>query len=292
MKHSLSARMLAASVSASLIATPVSAKSADSLQDLVGIRASAGESALQARGFEFAKAGDDTADSRSTYWWNRSRDDCIMVRTADGRYVEIRNSSDSDCSKGSGGSGGAIAAGVIGAAVLGAILLSRKDRNKPTDGGYQHDWQQVEVYNLQSGSMRIFDSPSTNARVRAQVRAGTILRNYGCDQYGGESWCEVATINGRTTGWARDRYLRPAYGEDQYPGWGNERMVEVYGVSDALTILHSPSKNDYTVGRVSAGTRLRQFECRRSGGEEWCRVSTIDRRLHGWARARYLRATY
>jgi hypothetical protein len=292
MKHRIAARLLATAISASLVVTPVHAKSAGSLQDLVGIRASAGESALQSRGFEFAKAGGDTADSRSTYWWNNSKDDCILVRTSDGRYVAISDASASDCGKSGGGSGAAVAAGVIGAAVLGAILLSRKDRNKPSsEGGYQQEWQQVEVYNLQTGSLRIFDSPSTNARVRTEVPAGTLLRNYGCEDYNGESWCEVSTINYRTRGWARDRYLRPAYGSGHYPDYGNTGgdMVQVYGVSNALTIASDPSKNSYIVGRVNAGTTLRKSGCEYVNGEQWCRVATLDGRMHGWARERYLR---
>jgi hypothetical protein len=291
MKHRIAARLLATAITTSLVVTPVHAKSAGSLQDLVGIRASAGESALQARGFEFAKAGGDTADSRSTYWWNKDRDDCILVRTSDGRYVAINDASASDCGKSGGGSGAAIAAGVLGAAVLGAILMSRKDRNRPSEGGYQQEWQQVEVYNLQTGSLRIFDSPSTNARVRTEVPAGTLLRNYGCEDYNGESWCEVSTINYRTRGWARDRYLRPAYGSGHYPDYGNTGgdMVQVYGVSNALTIASDPSKNSYIVGRVNTGTTLRKSGCEYVNGEQWCRVATLDGRMHGWARERYLR---
>ena len=116
--------------------------------------------------------------------------------------------------------GTAIAAAAIGAVALGAILLSRKDRNKNNEHGYQQDWQQVEVYNLQSGTLRIFASPNKNARVRDEVGTGTLLRNYGCDAYNGEIWCEVSTINYRTRGWARDRYLRPSYGSGDYPDYG------------------------------------------------------------------------
>lgn len=290
MKSVLASRIVASAVIASLVATPALAKSADSLRDLVGVKGSSGETQLQARGFSFAKAGGSTGNSVTTYWWNESRKDCVRVETSDGRYVSITDASHSDCGKGSGSSG-AIAAGVIGAAVLGAILLSKKDKNRPGDGGYQHESQQVEVYNLQSGSLRIFDSPSTSARVRDEVPAGTLLRNYGCEDYNGESWCEVSTLNYRSRGWARDRYLRPAYGSGSYPDYGNNsgEMVEVYGVSNALTIASDPSKNSYIVGRVNAGTTLRKSGCEYANGERWCRVSTLDWRMQGWARERYLR---
>lgn len=291
MINNLTSRIVASTVIASLVATPVLAKSADSLRDLVGVKGSSGEMELKARGFEFAKAGGSSGNSVTTYWWNDSRKDCVKVETSDGRYVSITDASNGDCGKGSG-SGAAVAAGVIGAAVLGAILLSRKDKNRPgNDSGYQQEWQQVEVYNLQTGSLRIFDSPSTGARVRDEVPAGTLLRNYGCEDYNGESWCEVSTLNYRSRGWARDRYLRPAYGSGNYPDYGNSNgdMVEVYGVSNALTIASDPTKNSYIVGRVNAGTTLRKSGCEYANGEQWCRVSTLDWRMQGWARERYLR---
>jgi uncharacterized protein YraI len=289
-KDTLAARLVAVSVSASLAVTPVLAKSADSLQDLVGARAAGAETDLRSRGYEYIKTTEDGA-SKLSYWWNGNRNDCVQVRTFDGRYSAISDVSASDCGKKSG-NGTAVAAAAIGALAIGALLLSRKDKNKRPEHGYETDWQQVEVYNLESGRLKIFDSPSKNAYVQGQARRGDMLRNYGCDQYQGESWCEVSTLNGRTTGWARDRYLRPTYGDEQYPGYGNESFVEVYGVTDALTIANGPSKNDYTVGRVNSGTRLRKMECRQSQGEPWCRVSTMDRRLQGWARERYLRSTY
>jgi len=130
--------------------------------------------------------------------------------------------------------------------------------------------------------------------VRREVAEGTQLRNYGRDEYGGESWCEVSTLDYRTRGWARDRYLRPAYGAGHYPGHGSGTrgdLVEVYGVNNALTIASQPSKSSYVVGRVNAGTTLRREGCEMANGEEWCRVSTLDGRMHGWARERYLRST-
>ena len=213
MKPNLTARIVASTVIASLIVTPALAKSADTLQDLVGAHGAGGETQLRARGFEHVSTTEQTT-SKLSYWWNGSRNDCIQVRTYDGRYTAITDVAASDCGK-KAGSGAAVAAGVIGAIAIGALLLSRKDRNNNNnnygDSGYQQDWQQVEVHNLQSGSLRIFDSPSTTAYVRSEVGAGTLLRNYGCDNYNSELWCEVSTLDNRARGWARDRYLRPAY---------------------------------------------------------------------------------
>ncbi len=292
MNNSMTGRIVASAVIASLIVTPALAKSADTLRDLVGASGAGGESQLTARGFEHVRTTEQS-NTKTSYWWNGSRNDCIEVRTFDGRYTAIRDVAASDCGKKTG-NGAAVAAGVVGALAIGALLLSRKNKNSNNnygDSGYQQDWQQVEVHNLQSGSLRIFDSPSTSAYVRREVGAGTLLRNYGCDNYNSELWCEVSTLDNRARGWARDRYLRPAYGSGHYPEYGDNRdnLVEVYGVSSALTIASDPTKNSYIVGRVNSGTTLRKSGCEYANGEQWCRVSTLDWRMQGWARERYLR---
>lgn len=201
----------AASLAVAVMAgAPVAAKKANSLRDLNGSPAAGAERELQRRGFEYQR-GDRNDYSSITYWWDRGDKDCVAVETMQGRVVSINDAKNSDCGQsGSGGSDVAVAAGVIGAVALGAILLSRKDKDKHREQ-YNQDWQMVEVRNTQSGRLRIFRNPDKNARVQQEVREGTQLRNNGCDQYNGEVWCEVSTINGRTTGWARDRYLRPVY---------------------------------------------------------------------------------
>ncbi|MFO6446382.1 hypothetical protein ACLBKU_04490 [Erythrobacter sp. NE805] len=200
-----------------MAATPVAAKKAGSLRDLVGISGASAESELQRRGFEY-KSGDKSGTVSTTWWWHRGDKDCVAVAVSNGRVAGIDDAKAADCGeKGGGGSGAAIAAGAIGALAIGAILLSKKDKDKHREQ-YQQDWQPVEAYNTQSGRLRIFRNPSKDARVQQEVSEGTRLRNFGCDQYNGESWCEVTTMNGRTTGWARDRYLRPV--DQGYPGGG------------------------------------------------------------------------
>ena len=286
------AKFVAATAAAGLVATPVLAEKANTLTDLVGIRASSGQSALEQRGFSYAE-GKTEANTQISYYWHARDKNCIRVETYDGRYTAITDASNKDCGKG-GGSDVAVAAAAIGAVALGALLLSRKDKKKD-ESGYQQDWQQVEAHGLQSGTLRIFAQPDKNSRVRGQVDEGSLLRNYGCDNYNGESWCEVTTMNGRTKGWARDRYLRAsdtsASHLPDYGGTGGE-LVEVYGLSSGqLKIVGTPSKNGYVVGRVSGGTTLRRTGCKSSEGENWCHVATLDGYLNGWARDRYLRTT-
>lgn len=298
MPMSPATKLIAAMVSCAMIAPPAFAEKANRLTDLVGMNAAAGESQLQSRGFSYAE-GKVEGSSKISYYWHAGDKNCVRVETNNGRYTSITDASDKDCGHG-GGNNAAVAAAAVGAVALGALLLSRKNKNKDrdrndNDSGYVQDWQQVEAYDLQTGTLRIFTSPDKNSRVRGQVNEGALLRNYGCDDYNGESWCEVTTMNGRTRGWARDRYLRisnasashlPSYGS----GYGE--MVEVHGLSSGtLKINSGPSKNDYVVGRVNQGSVLRKTGCQQSEGESWCHVTTLDGRMNGWSRERYLRTT-
>lgn len=65
------------------------------LADLVGVRASSGELALQSRGYEFVKSqkGDDRVWS---YWYQPSTNSCVTVAVYDGRYDAITDSP-TDC---------------------------------------------------------------------------------------------------------------------------------------------------------------------------------------------------
>lgn len=193
---------------------PISAKKADSLRDLVGVSGASAETELSQRGFEFI-AGDKTGSSSSAYWWHQSGKDCVLVEVKNGRVARINDAKSEDCGKKSGNDA-AIAAAAIGAVAIGALLLSGRDKDKHREQ-YNQDWQEVQVYNTQSGNLRFFRKPNKSSRVRSEVREGTFLRNYGCDNFNGESWCEVSTMDGRTRGWARDRYLRVT---GNYPGGG------------------------------------------------------------------------
>lgn len=319
-------RVLVSTAAASLAISPALAKSADTMQDLVGARSGQAEGTFSQRGWNYVTGNTSGYDSHG-YWWNASRKDCIKVTTRDGRYTAIADAGAGDCNQKSSGNGTAIAAAAVGAVALGAILLSRKskDRNNDTDTGYRPEWQQVEVYNLQSGSLKIFREPSKDARVVQAIPAGTVLRNFGCDDYRGESWCEVSMLNGRAEGWARDRYLRPTqtvnpgypgggnqgggypgggYPGGGYPGGGNSGggwgdngwggsyrgVVEVYGLQgDRLKINSSPSKDASVVTRVRQGATLRSQGCNSYRGENWCEVATMNGQYTGWARERYLR---
>ncbi len=72
------------------------------LQDLVGERASNGESELKNRGYRYIKTSKGGGGSY-TNWWRSSDSSCITVLTYDGRYSSIVKVGPADCNKSSSG---------------------------------------------------------------------------------------------------------------------------------------------------------------------------------------------
>ena len=105
-----------------------------SVRDLVGVRASAGESTLEMRGFTYI-AGGLKDDRKHSYWWNGNTKECIRVTTFDGAYERLAVAPKSDCNQKSGNDAG-IAVAVGAAAILGAIALSHKSHDHDSGNHY------------------------------------------------------------------------------------------------------------------------------------------------------------
>ena len=58
------------------------------LGDLVGARASSGETQVQARGYRFIR-GSQVNGQSWTFWWSDIQRQCVSIATADGRYATI-----------------------------------------------------------------------------------------------------------------------------------------------------------------------------------------------------------
>ena len=77
----------------------------EQFEDLVGARASSGESALKTRGFKSVKTVKQDGTVYSN-WWKASSRTCLTVATVDGRYNSIISGPEADCTSGSGASAG------------------------------------------------------------------------------------------------------------------------------------------------------------------------------------------
>jgi len=72
------------------------------VQDLIGSKASSGESQLRSRGYSFVKTSTGE-DRKWSNWWSNNSRTCITVATVDGRFDSIVNSTPLDCNRSSNG---------------------------------------------------------------------------------------------------------------------------------------------------------------------------------------------
>jgi hypothetical protein len=81
------------------------AGSVTNLQDLVGARASSGETALRDRGYTWVRA-EQSGDDSYAYWRENENGQCVVVRTSNGRYASIARGMDTSCKRGAASGGG------------------------------------------------------------------------------------------------------------------------------------------------------------------------------------------
>lgn len=106
---------------------------APGLQDLVGARGSSGEEALRDRGYTYVK-GEKSGAGSYTYWREARTGQCIVVRTAEGRYQSLVTALKSSCQDGAAESAPAPKAGGF-ATVCGVIVDGKTYRYKCTVEG-------------------------------------------------------------------------------------------------------------------------------------------------------------
>jgi hypothetical protein len=142
----LTARLMTACTALALACAPVAAaaKSASSLNDLVGAKAAGAESDMQSRGWVLTD-GHKGNNAAYTYWWNPGRKDCVMATTRDGRYAAISDVTPADCNQKSG-SGGSRAAGAAAAgALIAALIVASSHKSGNHDDGQHYSDSQKEA---------------------------------------------------------------------------------------------------------------------------------------------------
>lgn len=184
-----------------------------SVRDLVGARASSGESALETRGFTYISGG--TRNGRKLgYWWNPNTRECVRVATADGAFEQITVAPKTDCNQRSGSNHGAVAAAVGAAALIGVLALAHKSHDHDNDrhyGDVQDEAQYERGYRdgLYSHSYHNYDrSQSYTSGYENGVRARGDEAGYrGGHYYGGGYGAHVSLrdLEGRERPYAIDQ---------------------------------------------------------------------------------------
>lgn len=73
-------------------------ETAHDLADLVGAKGGQAEGELQRRGYTYAN-GSTSGNAKYSSWYNRSTGRCVMIRTKEGRYQSIVQTSPIDCGR-------------------------------------------------------------------------------------------------------------------------------------------------------------------------------------------------
>jgi uncharacterized protein YraI len=162
-----------------------------------------------------------------------------------------------------------------------------------------------EVRGLPQGAkLAVRRDPAASSPALATLSEREIVQNRGCRDTPGGRWCRIRSITGMdVTGWVSARYLRESRGPTaiqppvQPPAGGGIDMhgPDFYVVTglkpgDSLNVRAQPSTQGAILGRLSAGTRVRNLGCRQTGTSRWCRIQTTGAvELTGWVSGRYLR---
>ncbi len=134
MQHRVIGYLLGALAAAFLLAPAARAQDpAPGLQDLVGARGSSGEQVLQDRGYKFVK-GEKSGAGSYTYWRQTRTGQCIVVRTAEGRYQSLVTALKISCQDGAAESAPAPGPGRF-ATVCGVTVEGKPYRYKCTVEG-------------------------------------------------------------------------------------------------------------------------------------------------------------
>lgn len=113
----------------SMITTPLLAMKANELTYINGMDAGPAERELVNRGYKSISSHRSSGGFVNSYWWNRNKDNCVVVESRGGQVLTINDATDQDCGHHKGGDGAAVVGAVAGAALLGA-LLSGKSHHK------------------------------------------------------------------------------------------------------------------------------------------------------------------
>jgi hypothetical protein len=142
----LATRTLTACTAFALAFVPIAAaaKSASTLNDLVGAKPAGAETAMESRGWVLTD-GHKGQNAAYTYWWSGSRKNCVMVTTRDGRYAAIADVAPADCNQKSGGNSDAAVGAVAAGVAIAAIIAAASHKSGNHDNGQHYSDSQKEA---------------------------------------------------------------------------------------------------------------------------------------------------
>lgn len=156
------------------------------LRHLIDERASFAENDMKNLGY-VNTGGSSSSNGVYTYWWNQNQNECVCVRTTDGRYASITSTSAIDCnhdvhvSGDKKNTGAAVAVGAAAAAIIGAAILSNKSHHHKDNQHYNdHNTEAAFEQGYRDG---LYNKPYHNSfKGNDQTRAYSDGYEAGVDQ--------------------------------------------------------------------------------------------------------------
>jgi uncharacterized protein YraI len=128
--------------------------------------------------------------------------------------------------------------------------------------------------------------------VVATLGYGTRVEKGLCIGGGSARWCEIETMDGKTTGWVAGRYLveGATTPDDSLDGGPDYWAVRGLQGNERLGVRLEPKSGSTVLATLRNGEIVQNLGCRMTGETRWCRIrSTTGVDVTGWVAGRYLR---
>ncbi len=232
---------------------PALAAAPSDIADLVGARASGGETQMEARGYTLHHASPGEGKS-FTYWWHGGKKNCVRVTTEEGRYAAIRSESNSECGHKSGDNTAAIAVGA--AALLGVVALASKSHHREdryNDVSRTAEFERGYRDGLYGQSYHNYNRTDAYSDGYGQ---GTQQRGYETSyrpgyHYGGgySGFVNVNDLVGRPTADVRSQLASRGFvlKDDIAPGGGGHIRTYWRSASEQCIVVHSRNNSVFSI---------------------------------------------
>jgi uncharacterized protein YraI len=179
----------------------------------------------------------------------------------------------------------ALAAGLAGTGALAQV----SERAEPVTGPGVTTIGNIATnarVNLRAGPAVLFPVVGT-------LGYGTRVEKGLCIGGGSARWCEVTTMDGKTSGYVAARFLVEGSApppDDGLAGGPDFWAVRGLGANERLGVRLEPRSGSTVLATLQNGEIVRNLGCRMTGATRWCQIrSTTGVDVTGWVAGSYLR---
>jgi uncharacterized protein YgiM (DUF1202 family) len=143
------------------------------------------------------------------------------------------------------------------------------------------------------GKVNVRSGPTVLFPVVAKLGYGTRVEQGICLGGGSGRWCEITTMDGKTTGYVAARFLvegDTTLPDDDSAGGPDYWKVRGLASNERLGVRLDPRAGAAVLATLQNGEIVRNLGCRMVGSNRWCQIrSTTGVDVTGWVLGSYLR---